>query len=214
MESIVHSPVRRDPQWGIPKRPVCDSPSLAEGFLAQCESRQLSSYLHTPHITVPDKSLRWVSSTRVFGFGRTSRRNRGHRTRHPGWTQNMLWQVLLTWKPGKLIYHSRSSQGVARDGPKSLENRALPQGTGKNESPGGGLGKSEPGVKPGELARLEAVVSRLEVEGGGGRGNNSRAIQVYPFIILLLKMKMNHLRGSAKKNSSFVKCLREGGGKN
>ena len=85
--------------------------------------------------------------------------------------------------PENSFNHSRSAQGVARDGPKTVENRTLPQGaenrgTGKNESPGGGVGKSEPGVKPGELARLEAVVSRLELEGGGGRGNNSRANQV------------------------------------
>merc|ERR1712192_376178 len=90
----------------------------------------------------------------------------------------------------------RSSQSVGRDGPKSLENRTSPQGfenrgTVKKEGPGremgisepgmkpgGGLGISEPGVKPGELARLEAVVSRLELEGGAGRGNSTRAIQV------------------------------------
>ena len=125
MESIVHSLVHRDPQWGIPKRPVCDSPSLAEGFLAQCESRQLPSYLHTLHITVPDKSLRWVSSTRVFGFGRTSRRNRGHRTRHPGWTQNMLWQVLLTWKPGKLIQSFQVVTMCCQRWPQKLRKQRL-----------------------------------------------------------------------------------------
>ena len=95
----------------------------------------------------------------------------------------------------------RSSQSVGRDGPKSLENRTSPQsfenrGTVKKEGPGGemgvsepgmkpggGMGTSEPGVKPGELARLEAVVSRLELEGGAGRGNSSRAIQVSPLEI-------------------------------
>ena len=98
----------------------------------------------------------------------------------------------------------RSSQSVSRDGPKSLENRTSPQGfenrgTVKKEGPGcemgvsepgvkpgGGMGTSEPGVKPGELARLEAVVSRLELEGGAGRGNSSRAIQVSPFKIQCL----------------------------
>ena len=79
-------------------------------------------------------------------------------------------------------------QSVSRDGPKTLENRTLPQGienrgTVKKEGPGGGLGLSEPGMKPGELARLEAVVSRLELEGGAGRGNSGSAIQVSPFII-------------------------------
>ena len=46
------------------------------------------------------------------------------------------------------------------------------------------MGKSEPGRKPGELAPLEEVVSRLEVEGGTGRGDSSRAIQVSQFIFL------------------------------
>ena len=45
------------------------------------------------------------------------------------------------------------------------------------------MGTSEPGMKPGELARLEAVVSRLELEGGAGRGSSGSAIQVSPFII-------------------------------
>merc|ERR1712088_521054 len=88
-----------------------------------------------------------------------------------------FWENLEK-KSGSQDSTPRSSQGVARDGPKILENRTLPQGTGKNEPPGGGVGKSEAGVKPGELARLEAVVSRLELEGGAGRGNKSRAIQV------------------------------------
>ena len=46
------------------------------------------------------------------------------------------------------------------------------------------MSKTEPGMKPGELARLEAVVSRLELEGGAGRGDSSRAIQVSTFIFL------------------------------
>merc|ERR1712192_309260 len=89
----------------------------------------------------------------------------------------------------------RSSQSVGRDGPKSLENRTSPQGfenrgTVKKEGPGGDMGISEPGVKPGELARLEAVVSRLELEGGAGRGNSSRAIQVEAEAELLKRLAL------------------------
>ena len=47
------------------------------------------------------------------------------------------------------------------------------------------MSKTEPGMKPGELARLEAVVSRLELEGGAGRGDSSRAIQVSTTFIFL-----------------------------
>jgi len=101
-----------------------------------------------------------------------------------------FWENLEK-KSGSQDSAPRSSQSVGRDGPKSLENRTLPQGnesienrgTVKKEGPGGEMGISEPGVKPGELARLEAVVSRLELEGGAGRGNSSRAIQVSPFNI-------------------------------
>ena len=50
-------------------------------------------------------------------------------------------------------------------------------------------------MKPGELARLEAVVSRLELEGGGGRGNNSNAIQVTRF---------THSKVYCKKNSNHI----------
>ena len=46
------------------------------------------------------------------------------------------------------------------------------------------MSKTEPGMKPGELARLEAVVSRLELEGGAGRGDSSRAIQVSTTFII------------------------------
>ena len=49
------------------------------------------------------------------------------------------------------------------------------------------MSKTEPGMKPGELARLEAVVSRLELEGGAGRGDSSRAIQVSTFIFLAVQ---------------------------
>ena len=78
---------------------------------------------------------------------------------------------------------------LAETAKKNLENRTSPQGaenrgTGRKEGLGGVMGKSEPGRKPGELAPLEEVVSRLEVEGGTGRGDSSRAIQVSQFIFL------------------------------
>merc|ERR1711971_439300 len=62
--------------------------------------------------------------------------------------------------------------------------------SGPGVKPGGGLGTSEPGVKPGELARLEAVVSRLELEGGAGRGNSSRTIQVEAETDLLKRLAL------------------------
>merc|ERR1711971_1481680 len=118
-----------------------------------------------------------------------------------------FWENLEK-KSGSQDSTPRSSQSVSRDGPKSLENRTSPQGfenrgAVKKEGPGGGMGISEPGmkpgggmgisgpgVKPGELARLEAVVSRLELEGGAGRGNHSRAIQVEAEAELLKRLAL------------------------
>merc|ERR1711971_838278 len=118
-----------------------------------------------------------------------------------------FWENLEK-KSGSQDSALRSSQSFSRDGPKSLENRTSPQGfenrgavkkegpgggmgiSGPGVKPGGGLGTSEPGVKPGELARLEAVVSRLELEGGAGRGNSSRTIQVEAETDLLKRLAL------------------------
>merc|ERR1712130_194314 len=105
-------------------------------------------------------------------MGEMSRQHEGFR----------FWENLEK-KSGSQDSTSRSSQSISRDGPKTLEHRTSLQGaenrgTGKEEGPEGGRSKTEPGMKPGELARLEAVISRLELEGGAGRGNSSRAIQV------------------------------------
>merc|ERR1719376_542049 len=98
-------------------------------------------------------------------------------------------------KSGSQDSTPRSSQRVGRDGPKSLENRTSPQdfenrGSVKKEGPGREMGVSEPGMKPGELARLEAVVSRLELEGGSGRGNSGKAIQVEAEAELLKRLAL------------------------
>jgi len=116
-----------------------------------------------------------------------------------------FWENLEK-KTGSQDSTPRSSQSVGRDGPKSLENRTSPhgfenRGTLKKEGPGCEMGISEPGmkpgggmgksgVKPGELARLEAVVSRLELEGGAGQGNSSRAIQVEAEADLLKRLAL------------------------
>merc|ERR1712172_12866 len=105
-----------------------------------------------------------------------------------------FWENLEK-KSGSQDSTPRSSQSFSRDGPKSLENRTSPQsfenrGTVKKEGPGCEMGISEPGMKPGELARLEAVVSRLELEGGAGRGNHSRAIQVEAEAELLKRLAL------------------------
>merc|ERR1712130_348598 len=90
-------------------------------------------------------------------MGEMSRQHEGFR----------FWENLEK-KSGSQDSISRSFQSISRDGPKTLEHRISPQGA---ENRGTGM-------KPGELARLEAVVSRLELEGGTGRGDSSRAIQV------------------------------------
>ena len=80
---------------------------------------------------------------------------------------------------------------MGRDGPKTIENRSLLQktedrGTGSKEGTAG----SEPGMKAGELARLEVVVSKLEMEGGAGRGDSGRTSKVAPVMLWLALMKI------------------------
>ena len=104
--------------------------------------------------------------------------------------------------------HSRS-QTVGRDGPKTFENRSLLQktedrGTGSKE--GTVVAGSEPGMKAGELARLEAVVSKLEMEGGAGRGDSGRTSKVAPVMLWLALMKIQSpfLRSCYLQNSNHI----------
>ena len=112
--------------------------------------------------------------------------------------------------------HSRS-QTVGRDGPKTFENRSLLQktedrGTGSKE--GTVVAGSEPGMKAGELeswkagelARLEVVVSKLEMEGGAGRGDSGRTSKVAPVMLWLALMKIQSpfLRSCYLQNSNHI----------
>ena len=105
---------------------------------------------------------------------------------------------------------------MGRDGPKTFENRSLLQktedrGTGSKEVVAG----SEPGMKAreleswkaGELARLEAVVSKLEMEGGAGRGDSGRTSKVAPVMLWLALMKIQSpflIRSCYLQNSNHI----------
>ena len=98
---------------------------------------------------------------------------------------------------------------MGRDGPKTFENRSLLQktedrGTGSKE--GTVVAGSEPGMKAGELARLEAVVSKLEMEGGAGRGDSGRTSKVAPVMLWLALMKIQSpfLRSFYLQNSNHI----------
>merc|ERR1712172_105127 len=170
-------------------------------------SCHLISKLLTPQCTVPVilqliKDCEMSKQHEGFRFWENLEKKTGSQDSTPRFnSQNPLLGNLEN-----SLNNLRSSQSVGRDGPKSLENRTSPhgfenRGTLKKEGPGCEMGISEPGmkpgggmgksgVKPGELARLEAVVSRLELEGGAGQGNSSRAIQVEAEADLLKRLAL------------------------